>query len=105
MTFDSFRELNNKIETILQTYIGKNDRADLKTRIAIKLSSVYENILFETNERFRLDISRTFSDNGVYYIDVMYSRETTRMREVCECIHTLKIVDGKFTELTKEQSK
>lgn len=105
MTFNEFRELNNKIESILQTYIGKNNSVDLKTRIAIKLSPVYENILFEQNEKFRLDISRTFSDNGAYYIDVMYSRETTRMREVCECIHTLKFVDGKFTEVAKKDTE
>lgn len=50
MTFDSFRELNTKIESILQTYIGKNDREDLSARIHVKLSPVYENIQFEQNE-------------------------------------------------------
>lgn len=102
MTFDSFRELNTKIESILQTYIGKNDREDLSARIHVKLSPVYMNILFEQNEDFRLDVSK---ESSCYYIDVMYRRKSPRMEETMDCIHILKFVDGKFTELTKEQSK
>jgi len=102
MTFDSFRKMNEEIESILQTYIGKSDRENLSARIDIKLSPVYEHLRFEQNEKFRLDVSK---ESSCYYIDVMYSRESTRMREVMECVHTLKFVDGKFTEVTKEQSK
>lgn len=102
MTFNDFRELNNKVESILQTYIGKNDREDLSTRIHIKLSPVYENILFEQNEKFRVDVKKI---NIGYEVYVEYVQRLAMMINHFECYHTLIVVDGKFTELTKEQSK
>ncbi len=101
MTFNEFRELNNKIDSILQTYIGKTDREDLSPRFHIKLSPVLENLRFEQNEKFRLDISK---ESSCYYIDVMYRRTSSRMEETHECEHCLKFVDGLFTEVTKSQS-
>ncbi len=102
MTFNDFRELNNKIETILQTYIGKNDREDLSARIRIKLSPVYENLRLGRYEKFQVVISK---ESSCYYIEVMYRRTSSRMEETYECEHCLKFVDGIFTEYTKSQSK
>lgn len=102
MTFNEFSLLNDQIESILQTYIGKNDREDLSARIHVKLSPVYMNILFEQNEDFRLDVSK---ESSCYYIDVIYRKKSARMTETMECEHCLKFLDGIFTEVTKAQSK
>ena len=102
MTFNDFNELNNKIESILQTYIGKNDREDLSARIHVKLSPSYMNILFEQHEKFRLDVSK---ESSCYCIDVTYHRKSPRMEETMGCVHVLKFVDGIFTEVTKKDTE
>lgn len=96
MDVDSFRNLMNQFETILETFVGKDDREDLSDRIRIKLSSAYENILFESNEKFYVDI---FKERSGCFIQVI--QQTNFPNEnIIEEEYFLKVVAGKIVELS-----
>jgi len=102
MDVDSFRNLMNEFETILETFVGKGDREDLSDRIRIKLSPAYEKILFEGNEKFKVYVAK---ESSGYFVDVMYTKETPRMTQVNECELFMKVLDGKFVEIRRQDSK
>lgn len=102
MDFNSFRNLMTEFETILETFVGKDDREDLSPRIQIKLSPAYEKILFESNEKFKVYVVK---DRSGYFVDVMYTKETPRMTQVNECELFMKVLDGKIVEICSQVSK
>ena len=96
MDVDSFRNLMNQFETILETFVGKDDREDLSDRIRIKLSSAYENILFESNEKFYVDI---FKERSGCFVDVFHETKHSNKHTI-QKEYFLKVLDGKIVELS-----
>jgi len=102
MEFNDFRNLMKEFESILETFVGTNDREDLSNKIRIKLSPTYENILFEFNECFVVNVSK---ESSGYFIDVILTKVSSRMRELHECELFMKVLDGKIVEICKQVSK
>lgn len=102
MEFNDFRNLMNEFVIILKTFVGTDEQEDLSDEIRIKLLQSHENILFEFNECFVVNVSK---ESSGYFIDVIHTKVSSRMRELHECELFMKVLEGKIVEIRKQVSK